>query len=152
MWSHKNGRHLLHVVGQGKWKSAPDSEYSQYAYKTLQSGRKSDTLGQQDESNQNDKMVQPEWHLFWAIRPLYTRTKWRCWAFWTIHHGKSTSNASVNQLTPQALKKNCVHGHLSIQPNPTSVKWLKVPLWGVSQLRFWERESLRRTKTSSSPP
>ncbi len=35
--SHRNGRHLLHTVGQGKWKSAPDSEPRQLAYKTLQS-------------------------------------------------------------------------------------------------------------------
>ncbi len=152
MRSHRNGCHLLHSVGQGKWKSAPDSKPRQLACKTLQSGHKSDTLRQRDESNRNDRIVPPEWHLFWAIRSRYTRPKqWRR-AFRTIDHGKSTINASVSQPTAQALKRNCVHGHLSIQPNPTSVEWLEVHLWGVSQLCFWQGRSLRPTKTASSPP
>ncbi len=129
-----------------------DSEPCQLACKTLQSRRKSDTLGQWDESNQNDRIVQPEWHLFWAMRPRYTRPKRRRRAFRTIDHGKSMSNASVSRPTAQALERNCVYGHLPIQLNPTSVEWLEVPLWGVSQLRFWQGRSLKPTKTASSPP
>ncbi len=152
MRSHRNGPHLLHKVGQGKWKSASDSEPYQLACETLQSGRKSDTLRQQDELNQNNKTVQPEWHIFWVMCPRYTCPKRRRWAIRIIDHGKSTSNEFVSQLTPQALKKNCVQGHLPIQPNLTTVEWLEVPLLGVSQLRFWQRRSLRPTKTAFSPP
>ncbi len=105
--SHRNCRQLLHAVGQKKSKSAHDSEPRQLACKTLQSGRKRNTLGQQDESNQNDIMVLPEWLLFWAIRPWYTSPQWRRRAFWIIDHGKGTRNASVSQSTAQALEKNC---------------------------------------------
>ncbi len=126
--SQSNGRHLLHAVSQRKLKSPPDSEPRQLAWKTQQSGHKSDTLGQRDESNQNDGMLQPECHLFWAIRPRYTRPKRRRRAFQTIDHGKITSNASVSQPTAQALKRNCVYGYLPIKPTLTSVEWLEVPL------------------------
>ncbi len=88
-----------------------DSEPRQLACNTLQSGRKSDTLGQRDELNQNDRMVEPEWHLFGAMRPRYTRPKRRHRAFQTIDHGKGTSNTYVSQPTAYALKTNCVHGH-----------------------------------------
>ncbi len=152
MRSHRNSGHLLYVVGQWMWKSAPGSEPCQLACKMLQSGHKSDRLGQEDESIQNDRMVQPEWHIFWAIRPRYTRPKRRHWAFWAIDYGKSMSNASVSQPTAQALKKNCVHGHLRVQSHRTSIEWLEVLLLGVLQLRFWQARSLHPKKTASSPP
>ncbi len=53
---------------------------------------------------------------------------------------------------PHNLWKKIVSMALTIQPNPTSVERLEGPLWGVSQLCFWQRQSLRSTKTASSPP
>ncbi len=119
--SYRNGNHLLNEVGQEKWKSAPDSEPCQLACETLLSRRKSDTLKQRDELNENDKMVQLEWHFPWAIRLRYTHPKRRLQAFRTIDHEKGTSNASVSQPTEQALEKKCFYDHLPLQLNPTSV-------------------------------
>ena len=82
----------------------------QLTCKTLQYGRKSNTLRQPDESNQRNRMVQPESYLFWAIRPRYPCPKRRRRAFRTIDYGKDSSNASVSQSTAQSLEKNCVHG------------------------------------------